>query len=165
MRRFLAASTVLVLFVLGSQVALAQYGPNGSLTLDRNQVVAGGTVQVTGTGFAPGTDVRITIESTPVLLATVTADVNGAFVADVKIPNGFSGQHTLIATGTDPQGSVRVLESPITVGTKTATMPPTTTLTGGILVRGSDAQLIGLAAALIVVVSLGSLALVRRASR
>jgi hypothetical protein len=115
MRRAVGAAMGLLLLILGTHGALAQYTGAGPLNLSTSQPAAGGTVTVSGTGFAIDSNVYVTFESAPLLLATATADASGAFSVGVTIPYSASGQHTLVATGLDPQGSARVLTSTIHV--------------------------------------------------
>lgn len=117
MRRFTIAVTAGLLLLLGAQVALAQYGTSGPVQVSTSNPAPGDSMTVTGSGYAGGSQVRITIESDPVHLATVTADSSGLFSTVVSIPTGFSGRHDIVATGIDPAGSVRVLASSIVVGT------------------------------------------------
>lgn len=130
MKRILAAAAALLLMALGSQVALAQYQISGTLVLSSGTAGPGGDVTASGGGFAPVSPVQITIESTPVLLRTVTSDSDGAFSTTITIPDAFTGDHTISATGTDPAGSVRVLASPITV----IAVPATSTASDNTLV-------------------------------
>lgn len=59
---------------------------------------AGGAITISGTGFAPGAGYTLELRSTPVTVATVTADQNGAFTAAAMIPAGVEpGAHTLAA--------------------------------------------------------------------
>jgi hypothetical protein len=82
----------------------------GSTTL-----TAGGSVTIHGTGFAPHANISIGVYSSPTNLDAITADATGAFTDSVTIPAAFSGSHTLVAEGDAPDGSARVLASPITV--------------------------------------------------
>lgn len=58
-------------------------------------------------GFKPGSTVQISIHSTPVLLATATADANGNVDVTVKIPTGFvpGSTHQIVASGSSPTGA------------------------------------------------------------
>ena len=57
---------------------------------------AGDSITVTGEGFAPGEEVQLWFLSSPVLLATVTADAAGTFSTDVTIPaDATAGTHHL----------------------------------------------------------------------
>jgi hypothetical protein len=61
----------------------------------------GGTLTVTGTGFVPGSVLEIFFESTPVLVATTTADANGRFTVTFALPAGTEpGTHTVRVGGT-----------------------------------------------------------------
>lgn len=65
--------------------------------------VAGGIVTVTGTGFAPGSELRIELRSTPVPLGTATADETGSFRATVTLPaDTVPGAHSIVVI--DPDG-------------------------------------------------------------
>jgi IPT/TIG domain len=70
----------------------------------------GGTVDVTATGFQPGETVSITLHSTTVLLATVTASATGAVSTTVTIPASTAlDGHELILTGLTSGHSVTIL--------------------------------------------------------
>jgi hypothetical protein len=80
------------------------------------QVAVGGTVTVSGGGFAPGSSVALTLRSDPVSLGTTRADANGAISTRVTIPAGTSqGQHRIFATGVTASGAPRILEVAVTV--------------------------------------------------
>lgn len=58
----------------------------GTISLDRTEVEPGGTVVVSGTGFAPGEQVQVWLLSEPQLIGLVAADSQGAVQANVVIP-------------------------------------------------------------------------------
>ncbi|MFF3601977.1 esterase-like activity of phytase family protein, partial [Kitasatospora indigofera] len=58
------------------------------LSLGASSVKAGGTLAISGTGFAPGTPVSVELHSTPVVLGSVTADAAGAISLLATIPAG-----------------------------------------------------------------------------
>jgi len=151
MRRLIAASAALLVMLLVSQAVLAQYQPGGSLALSPSTVAAGGQVTVSGTGFAPASQVQLTIDPDPSHLATVTTDAEGAFSAEVTIPTSLSGEYTVVATGTDPAGSVLVLSATLTVTASEA--PPTTTSPADTSPSGSDPIVLAIAGAGIVVMT------------
>jgi len=63
-------------------------------------VSAGGTVDITGSGFVPGESVTVVLHSTPVQLAVLTANVSGAVSGTVTIPSTTAaGAHQLVLTG------------------------------------------------------------------
>ena len=65
----------------------------------------GSTVTVTGNGLQSGSQVGVTMHSTPIKLGSVTADSAGAFTTDVKLPAKFdAGLHRLIIDGTSASG-------------------------------------------------------------
>ncbi|MDR2999376.1 MAG: metallophosphoesterase family protein, partial [Microbacterium sp.] len=83
-----------------------------AISLGASEVRAGGTMQITGTGFAPGEDVAFELRSEPVRVGTATADEQGALAASVTIPASTpAGEHTLAAIRAD--GSE--VTAPITV--------------------------------------------------
>jgi hypothetical protein len=79
--------------------------PNVSTTTP----TAGGTITVSGDGFAPGATLTVELHSDPVLLATVVADGNGAYSAVVTIPADTApGPHQIVVSGTGADGQPRV---------------------------------------------------------
>lgn len=73
------------------------------LELAGTSAVAGGAVVVLGTGFAPGSELRVELRSTPVLLGTVTADGTGSFRVTMTVPaDTVPGAHSLVVV--DPDG-------------------------------------------------------------
>jgi hexosaminidase len=68
-------------------------------------VRAGASLKVTGSGFAPGEQVEITLRKagpgTVTAIGTLAADADGRITGEVRIPAGSAGgPHQLIATGT-----------------------------------------------------------------
>jgi hypothetical protein len=159
MRRFALAATALLLLLFGAQAVLAAYGPSGSVTLSSSTSTPGADVDVSGDGFDPGSNVQITIHSTPVLLATVAANGSGHFSTTVTIPAGFDGLHQITATGLDPQQSVLVLQSPITISTSGL---PSTNAAVGSTTGSSDFAILALSGAGIVLLTAGVLFATRR---
>ena len=87
-------------------------------------VQAGGTVDISGSGFAPGTDVDILMFSSPRRLTTVASDGAGRFTATVTIPaDSDAGAHLLVASGLDALGEVQSVSLDIDV--LAATRAPT----------------------------------------
>jgi len=73
---------------------------DAEVTLSASTVVQGGTIEVTGRGFASGEQIALELHSDPVKLATVTADASGVFRAQVTIPVSTDpGEHSLVAAG------------------------------------------------------------------
>jgi hypothetical protein len=92
---------------------------DGALTLPAGataSVEAGKTVTITGSGYQSFTGVTILLYSTPQILTTVVTDGGGSFTATVTVPAGLAvGQHTLVAAGLAPDGTMRYLTLPVTV--------------------------------------------------
>ena len=83
-----------------SAADLFTYSPVATLTLSSSSVDSGGTVTVSGSGFAPSTAFDVVLHSTPVTLTTVTTDLAGEFSTTVTIPTGIpAGAHTIVAGG------------------------------------------------------------------
>lgn len=104
----------------------------------------GDRLTVQGSGFQPGGEVDITLESTTVLLTTVSADGAGAIAATVTLPAGVTGAHTLKATGPAAGGGVLVLTLQLQIGPSSGALP----FTGGeglprLALLGGGALLIG----------------------
>ncbi len=154
MRRYVVIAAVTLLLLLESQVVVAQYGSSGQLTVSDANPPAGGQVTVSATGFAPSSPVQITIgssSSAPVLLATVIADATGAVSGTFTIPASASGQYTLSATGTDTASSVLVMSAGVAIVAAVAT--PTSGVLGTTGRPGSDALVIAIAGAGIVLMT------------
>ena len=80
-------------------------------------LAAGDQTTVSGSGFAPGAEISLTLCSTPVQIGVVVADASGAFSANVTIPpDTSSGEHTLVGTGLDPTGRAHASVADLTVG-------------------------------------------------
>jgi LPXTG-motif cell wall-anchored protein len=116
----------------------------GQLGENKNSANQGDSVTVSGCGFKSGSSVSIDLLSTPVHLATVTADANGGINATVTIPKTTpSGQHTLEATGVDPAGKPLVLSASITIGGSGALAKTGTSATAPLTAAGVGLVLIG----------------------
>jgi hypothetical protein len=110
--------TAPLVFTAATVPALPPVVPHadGPLTvIGASALTAGGTATVAGAGFAPDSLVRLGVYSTPMSLATVTADAGGAISATVTVPATLSGAHTMVAVGTAPSGSSWALTGAVTV--------------------------------------------------
>lgn len=69
---------------------------DATLTLTRSTVEAGESLVVRGTGYEPGTSLRLELHSTPQMLTTVEVSISGSFWTTVTIPASTSpGDHTI----------------------------------------------------------------------
>lgn len=102
---------------LAAPAAAQQYPPSEeALAISTSEASPGEAVTVSGGGFAAGSNVTITFESTPVVVGITRADGAGRFTTQVRIPlDATPGMHTLRATGVDPAGHPRVLATAIRV--------------------------------------------------
>jgi len=93
---------------------------------NRAQANPGGNVLATGEGFKPNSAVKIYLHSQPVLLATVTADENGAFSISVRIPaSAPTGSHTIEALGVDSYGNSLSMRQGLVLVAAETSMPDT----------------------------------------
>jgi LPXTG-motif cell wall-anchored protein len=89
-------------------------------------VFPGDPIAVNATGFKPGSNVVITLESDPVNLGSYVADSAGKIATNVVVPADFpAGAHTLKLTGTDIAGAVLVLSTGVTVASRIQPAPTT----------------------------------------
>ena len=104
---------------LTSAAASAQPYSHGAapLHVSSTSVAPGSKVTIAGSGFAAYSTISLYVHSSPVLLATTTADANGAISASVSLPASLPpGDHTLTATGPAPGGGTSTLTVAISVG-------------------------------------------------
>jgi hypothetical protein len=91
----------------------------------------------------PNSDVVIELHSTPVHLATVKTDATGSFTTKVRLPKEITaGLHHVVATGTAPDGSMKVASAELVV--PFASLPytgfnpaPLAALAAGLLLLGA----------------------------
>ncbi len=94
--------------------------------------LAGQQVVVSGSGFGSRAPLTATLNSTPVLPATLIADADGSFSVTVRIPQDATpGQHTIVVAGSgrSARAPFRVLE-PASTGQPVATRPDALARTG-----------------------------------
>jgi hypothetical protein len=107
--------------------------PTEAVPVGSGSATPGEKVTISGSGFAPGSTVVLTVHSTPVNLGTATVAADGTFTATVTLPSNLpAGSHHLLATGLAPDGSVRYVSKALTVaasgtGGGTAALPVTGT--------------------------------------
>lgn len=116
--------------------------PVPTLVASPTTVFPGDTIAVNASGFKPGSNVVITLESDPVNLGTFVADSAGRIATNVVVPADFpAGNHTLKLTGTDIASAVLVLTTGVTVASRiqapTTTAAPAAT-TGSLPQTGSS---------------------------
>lgn len=86
------------------------------------QCVPGCQLHLTGTGYGPNSNLRVTLHSDPVELGTLTADASGDLAGDVRVPPSTApGVHAISLRGTAQDGSQEYATSFIEV---TVPVPP-----------------------------------------
>lgn len=81
---------------------VAQIAPLPTFSLGSSTVVAGGTVIISGTGFADTTPLTVELHSTPVVLGTLVPSVGGAVLGSFTIPASTPpGAHTVVILAAD----------------------------------------------------------------
>jgi hypothetical protein len=109
------AAALLFVGIAGSSSA-AYPVQTGPLAVTSGNLAPGETATLAGGGFAPGAPVTVSVYSTPVLLATTTADATGAIRVTVTLPADLAaGQHHVEAVGPAPGGGTNTLTVAFTV--------------------------------------------------
>lgn len=79
-------------------------------------VAAGGSVELSGGGFLPGSAVSIALYSSPQLLSEVVADEAGRIYATVTVPTETpSGGHTISAVGLSATDEPHAIQVAVTI--------------------------------------------------
>jgi LPXTG-motif cell wall-anchored protein len=126
------------LSLAGAPAAMASYGADGGLTVVPTSPARGDKITVDSSGWKSGSVVRITLHSTPMLLASKAADTTGGVHAQVAIPpTAAPGAHTLQLTGVAPSGAARTVSAAITVDSGNGSLPRTGAAIAALLVVGS----------------------------
>ena len=92
---------------------------------------ASSSIVVSGTGFAPGEVVTITVRSTPIVLGHVSADSVGGMTTTVTLPSTLSaGVHTITASSASTQVSYSFTIAAAPAASATASAAPTSSSSG-----------------------------------
>jgi hypothetical protein len=121
------------------------YGPNAAtVSSSTSSTGPGGSLTVSGSHFVPGGSITIVLHSTPVTLATTTADPTGSFSVSVTIPSDtVPGAHEIIAS--DTSGDSASTDLTVTGTVPTATASPALAFTGADIAALSGVGAIALA--------------------
>jgi LPXTG-motif cell wall-anchored protein len=111
----------------GTPPSRSQYPPSQcGLRLGQSQARPGEPVSVAGDGYKGNSGVSIDFHSTTTNLSDPTTNGSGSFSTSVVIPsNATPGQHTITATGTNPDGTPRELSAAITITGGSGNLPRT----------------------------------------
>lgn len=96
-----------------------------AMTAEPSFMYPGESCLIQAHGFAPNSDVTITVYSDPLVIGTFAADANGSISQTWTVPSGFAaGAHTVVLSGRSIAGAVE-LSAPITVGSLVQAVPTT----------------------------------------
>ena len=108
---FLAPGWQLSLGATDANGSVVPLGTDGTLRVQRDH-----TFVTSGDGFAPNSNVKLFIFSTPTDLGTFSTDARGSFEAAVAVPDSLaSGLHTLQVVGYSPTGQIQMGDIPVTL--------------------------------------------------
>jgi hypothetical protein len=127
------------------------------------ELKAGGTIKISGTGFADETAYAVELRSTPQPLGSVTSDADGAFRLEATIPADITaGEHTVVVM----RGGVDIASARVLIAAADPGAGGDPTGPGGLSATGMDADWVlmvgGLALLLLVA---GAVALTGRRGR
>ncbi|MEQ1786811.1 MAG: prenyltransferase/squalene oxidase repeat-containing protein [Acidimicrobiales bacterium] len=113
-------------------------------TVSAPSVVVGGSLTVTGTGFAPGELVDVTLHSTPIDLGTVTADAAGTALLTFTVPADLEpGEHSVELVGRTSGVIVSVAFEALAAPTAQRALPATGRTTGAQAAAGAGLVALG----------------------
>ncbi|MDT0262077.1 hypothetical protein [Jatrophihabitans lederbergiae] len=153
-RRLTASVAAVVGLLLGAlafaaSANAAPYTNQATISVSTQNPAVGGSLAISGDGFAAGETVSLTLHTQTYNLGSATTDVSGRFTATVTLPAGVSGAHTIVATGLSSGQTTSIT---ITIGSSVSSsggLPNTGVAVLGVGVVGA-ALLIGGAAMLVV---------------
>jgi hypothetical protein len=86
----------------GPSAALPPYQPQcAELSISTTTPRVGAEITVSGQFFTPGVTLTIELHTKIYVLATVTVPADGTFSVKVKLPDGVTGNHLIVAVGDD----------------------------------------------------------------
>jgi len=105
-------------------------GRKCQLALSNSNPNPGETLNVFGEGFASNSTQDLSIQSAPKHLVNAQSDANGDFSQNVTIPCDMTaGDHTIFATGVDPDGNATTLSAGVNVTNTACVLGTQTTAT------------------------------------
>jgi hypothetical protein len=114
------------LAALDSNEAPLQLDDSGNIILNQDRFV-----QFSGTGFAPGSIIKVWLFSDPMEVSEVLADASGNFVGQAQLPEGIpTGEHTVQLNGLSQDGQLRSVSLGVLVQPDIAVAPVPLDLSG-----------------------------------
>jgi hypothetical protein len=140
--RIVLASLAALIAMLGfaTSASAAPYANQATLSVSTTNPAVGGTLTVSGSGYAAGETVNLTLESASVSLGSAVANASGDFTTSVTLPSGFSGQHTIVGTGATSGESASVV---ICIGSCGTSGSASSGGGGGLAITGVAVAVIG----------------------
>jgi hypothetical protein len=134
----------------GWQVTLEAADSSGApLALDASGNIVLNTdrfVQFSGTGFAPGSVIKVWLFSDPTEVSEVLADASGNFVGQAQLPEGIpTGEHTVQLNGLTKDGQLRSVSLGVVIQPNLVVVPVAPDLTGlmnGLLILAAGVLLL-----------------------
>jgi hypothetical protein len=103
-----------------------QIDESGNIVLNSDRFV-----QFSGTGFAPGSIIKVWLFSDPAEISEVIADASGSFVGQAQLPEGIpTGEHTVQLNGLTKDGQLRSVSLGVVVQPDLVIAPAPLDLTG-----------------------------------
>jgi hypothetical protein len=99
--RIVVAALAALFAVLGlaTSASAAPYSNQATISVSTTNPAIGGTLTISGSGWAAGETVILTLESSSFSLGSAIANASGDFSTSVTLPSGVSGDHTIVARG------------------------------------------------------------------
>jgi hypothetical protein len=71
-----------------------------SLAVSTTRPMMGEQITLSGANFKPDTSLRLVLHTQPVVLTSLTVGGQGSFTTQVRLPDGVTGAHRIVAVGT-----------------------------------------------------------------
>lgn len=154
-KRFLAAilapaALALATLTFAAPGNAAPYVEAATVSISTTSPCPGDSLTVTGTGFAPGSTVDLTLHSTVTSLGSEIVDANGGFTATVTAPAGVTGTHQIVAAG--PQTPTNSNRAQATLHIRVCPVSPASP-PGPPAITGAD--ILGMVALVVVLLGIG----------
>lgn len=103
----LSAVAVAALFAPAAANAAALYPPTvcATISVSTTNPLPGESIVVSGVDFLANASVQLELQPPGSVLKTVTSDSSGSFSTSVKLPDGVTGRHRVVATSGAPNSA------------------------------------------------------------